>query len=99
LNELVHQLTGRFLPATNVGDIEPDAIFADFPSVFGVVDSSPVFIQRPKPKQADYYSGRYKAHCVKVQALLTADGERVYLSPVYCGSTHNKTMFDESQVV
>jgi hypothetical protein len=87
LNELIHPLTGRFLPTTNVGDTGPDALFADFPDVFGVIDSSPVFIQRPQSKQADYYSGKYKAHCVKIQALITADGECVHLSPVYCCPT------------
>jgi hypothetical protein len=50
LNQLIHPLTGRFLPATNVGDIEPDAIFADFPNAFGVVDSFPVFISRLQSK-------------------------------------------------
>jgi hypothetical protein len=99
LHELVHPLTRRFLLAPNTGDLEPDAIFTDFSNAFRVIDSSSVFIQRPPSKQADYYSAKYHAHCVKIQALITADGECVHLSPVNCDSTHNKTAFDESQVV
>jgi hypothetical protein len=99
LPELIYPLTRRFLPATNASDLGPDARFADSPNAFGVVYSYPVFIQRPQFKQAHYYFGKYKAHCMKMQPLITADGERVHLSPVYCDSTHDKAMFDNSQVV
>jgi hypothetical protein len=92
-------LTRRFLPVADTSDIQPHAIFADFSNAFGVVDASPIFIQRSKSNQKDHYSGKYKAHYVKIQALVTADGECAHLSSVYYGSSHDKTIFDDSQDV
>jgi hypothetical protein len=45
LYDLVQPLTQRFLPAANASDLQPAAIFADFPNAFGVVDASPVLIR------------------------------------------------------
>jgi hypothetical protein len=56
VHELVESLSQRFLSVENASDIQPVAIFADFPNAFGVVDASPISIQRPHFNQKDYYS-------------------------------------------
>jgi hypothetical protein len=53
LRELVGQLSQRFLTAANASDVQPIALFADFPNAFGVVDASPIFIRRPQSNQND----------------------------------------------
>jgi transposase len=72
--------------------------FEDFPHAYAIVDASPVFICRPLRHQQQYYSGKYKRHCVKVQALVTPDGQCVHISKAYRGRTHDKAIFDASNV-
>jgi hypothetical protein len=72
--------------------------FPHYAHVFAAVDASPIFINRPFGHQDHYYSGQYMRHCVKVQALVTADGQCVHLSRVYRGATHDKAIFDRSEV-
>jgi hypothetical protein len=79
--------------------MQSDAIFVDFANSFGIMDASLTFIQRLQSNQKDYYSGKYKAHCVKIRALVTADDECVHLSRVYYGSYHNKTTVYDSHIV
>jgi hypothetical protein len=85
----------QFFPATQA-DIQCEATFDNHPDAFGIVDASPIFIQRPTKHQDEYYSGKFKRHCVKVQACITPDGQCVHLSKVYRGRTHDKAMFDHS---
>jgi hypothetical protein len=57
-----------------------------------------IFINQPTRHQQQYYSGKFKRHCVKVQALVTPNGQCVHFSEVFRGSTHDKAMFDHSEV-
>jgi hypothetical protein len=50
--------------------------------VFGTVDASPVFISCPRRDQAQFYSMKFKRHCVKVQAVVAPDGQCVHFSRV-----------------
>jgi hypothetical protein len=84
---------------SNVSSVQCDHVFGNFPGVFRIVDASPVFTNRPSRHQQQYYSGKFKRHCVKVQALVTPIGQCVHLSDVFRGSTHDKAMFDHSGVV
>jgi hypothetical protein len=68
-------------------------------NAFGVVDASSVFLQSPTFDQNDYHSGEYEAQSIKILAVSPAGGECVHLSPVYCGSPHDKTRFNDSQVI
>jgi hypothetical protein len=79
-------------------DVTSEEAFENFPAVFGIVDASPVFINRPSRHQEQYYSGKFKRHCVKVQALVTPDGLCVHLSRVFRGRTHDKAIFDQSWI-
>jgi hypothetical protein len=81
-----------------VGDVVCRDAFPNYPHVFAAVDASPIFINRPKRHQAHYFSGKYRRHCVKVQALVTPDGQCIHLSRVYRGATHDKAIFDRSEV-
>jgi hypothetical protein len=94
LNEIEGQLEQFF--AQTRADIQCDISFENYPDALGVVDASPIFIQRPVRHQSQYYSGKFKWPCVKVQAFVTGDGQRVHLSKVYRGATHDKAMFDHS---
>jgi hypothetical protein len=89
---------GSLLPA-RLADVHCQKVFRNFPHVFAIVDASPVFINRPILSQQQYYSGKFKRHCVKVQALVTADGQCIHLSQVFRGSSHDKAIFDQSKVV
>jgi hypothetical protein len=72
----------RFVPSTSP-EVRCDYTFDNHREVFGVMDASPVFIQRPTWHQEDYHSGKSRRHCVKSQALVTADGQCVHLLKVY----------------
>jgi hypothetical protein len=85
----------QFFPA-NQTNIQCELTFENHPEAFCIVDASPVFIRRPAKHQTEYYSEKYKRHCVKVQACLTPDGQCVHLSKVYRGRTHDKAIFDSS---
>jgi hypothetical protein len=63
----------QFFPA-NQEHIQCELTFENYPEAFCIVGASPVFIRRPARHQTEYYSGKYKRHCVKVQACLTPDG-------------------------
>jgi hypothetical protein len=52
-HELLELLTQGFFHATNAGDVEPVAIFADLSLAFGVVDASPIPIYRSQSNQND----------------------------------------------
>jgi hypothetical protein len=86
---------GQFFPA-NQTNIQYELTFMNHPEAFCIVDASPVFIWRPARHQTEYYSGKYKRHCVKVQACLTPDGRCVHFSKVYCGRMHDRAIFDSS---
>jgi hypothetical protein len=59
----------------NAADVRSTRAFDRFPHVFAIVDASPVFINRPVFNQQQFYSGKFKRHSVKVQTLVTADGQ------------------------
>jgi hypothetical protein len=81
----------------NLGECpEPTRRFTEFPQAFGIVDASPVYIRRPGKNQKKYYSGKYKRHCVKIQAFVNADGRCLHLSQVSKGAGHDKRLFDAS---
>jgi hypothetical protein len=73
--------------------------YADFPNTFGFVDASPVFVQMRYPNQNNDNPGIYEAYNIKMQVLVTAGGELIYLAPVYYTFSHDQTMFDDSHVV
>jgi hypothetical protein len=83
----------------DVVSVHCEEVLENFPVVFAIVDASPIFINRPSRHQEQYYSGKFKRHCVKVQALVTPDGQCVHLSRVFRGCTHDKATFDQSGVV
>jgi hypothetical protein len=85
----------QFFPSTKA-EVRCERTFDNHPEVFGIADASPAFIRRPDRHQEDNQSGKYRRHCVKVQALVTADGQCLHLSKVYRRSTHNKAIFDRS---
>jgi hypothetical protein len=70
-----------------------------FPQVFGIVYASPVFISRPRGDQAQFYSGKFKHHCVKVHAFVVSDGQCIHFEQVFKGSTHDKAIFERPAVV
>jgi hypothetical protein len=76
-----------------------DAAFEHFPAAFAIVDASSIFMQRPSRHQTQYYSGKYKRHCIKVQALVTPDGQCVHLSRVFRGCMHDKLLFHLSGAI
>jgi hypothetical protein len=47
--------------------------FENYPRVFGIVAASPIFVQRLIRHADQYYSGKYRRHCVKVQVLMTPE--------------------------
>ena len=64
---------------------------------FGAVDATVFPILRPGlPNESDYYSGKHKIHCLKVQALVTPDGQCVHLSEIIPGATHDRILFTQS---
>jgi hypothetical protein len=56
--------------------------FPDDRHVLAVGDASPIFIIRLHRHKGHYYSGKYMSHCVKVQELVTRDGQCIHLSRV-----------------
>jgi hypothetical protein len=66
LHELSQSLTQHLLAEENTSDVQPVAKFAEIPNAFGAGDASPILIQRPQSNQKDYYSGKYKGHCVRI---------------------------------
>jgi hypothetical protein len=85
----------HFFPKS-LEDIHCDDAFIHFPQAFAIVDASPIFVTCPSLHQEQYYSGKFKRHCVKVQALITPDGHCAHLSAVFRGATHDKAIFDRS---
>jgi hypothetical protein len=77
----------------------PTTSFATFADAFGIVDASPIFIERPIVNQGEYYSGKYKRPCIKVQAFVNPDGLCLHLSKVSKGAGHDKRLFDASGLV
>jgi hypothetical protein len=84
---------------TNASAVIPTLAFVRYEDVFGIVDPTPIYIQRPKFDNQRYYSGKFKRHCVKIQALVTAEGQCVHRSRVFPGTRHDKGIFDESGIL
>jgi hypothetical protein len=72
--------------------------FDNYLAVFCAVDASPIFIERPNEHQKQFYSGKYKRNCVKIQVLIIPDGTCVHLSVVYPGATYDKRTSDHSKI-
>jgi hypothetical protein len=68
-----------------VGDMICREVLLDFPHVFAVVDTSPIFINQLFRHQEHYSSGKYIRHCV-------------HLSRVDRGATHDRAIFGRSEV-
>jgi hypothetical protein len=66
----------RFIPMS-LADINSRDEFIQFPQVFAIVDASPIVVTQPIVHQEQYYSGKFKRHCVKAQAFVTPDGRCV----------------------
>lgn len=70
-------------------------IFTNRTNIKTVLDTFPVRINRPINNQRIFYSGKYKAHCVKFQALADLEGNIVWYSGPHPGSTHDKRLLVE----
>lgn len=92
---VIAPLLEAFFPR-DITEVQCNDVFEDFQNVFGIVDASPVFINRPGRNQQQYYSGKFKRHCVKIQALVIPNGQCVHVSQVFRGRTHDKALFDQS---
>jgi hypothetical protein len=84
------------MPNTLADCPEATRSFAEFPETFGIVDPSPIFIEKPTKNQKKYYSGKFKNHCVKIQTFVNADGRCLHLSEASKGAAHDKSLFDAS---
>jgi hypothetical protein len=71
--DAIQALLEQFFPKGQA-DVRPDRIFEKYPEVYVIVDPSPIFSQKPSRHQGQYYSVKFKRHCIKIQALVTADG-------------------------
>jgi hypothetical protein len=67
-----------------------------------IIDGTERRRQRPKnpEKQAQFYSGKKKAHTEKNVLVVNATSERVlFLSATYAGKVHDKKIADQEQIV
>jgi hypothetical protein len=53
----------------------------------------------PVINQGQGYFGRFRRRCVKVQAVVTADGQCIQLSEPFRGSAHGKAIISQSKVM
>jgi hypothetical protein len=85
--------------AKTAQDVHCPFTLESLPQVFGIVDASPVFINRPPQDRVQFYSVKFKRRCVKVQALVAPDGQCVHFSRVLHGVTHDTVIFDWSRII
>jgi hypothetical protein len=55
---------------TKASAVIPTLAVVGYENLFGIVDATPIYIQRPTFDNHRYCSGKCKRHCVKIQALV-----------------------------
>jgi hypothetical protein len=91
--QVIGEPLGRFFPISEA-KIRCNTTFENHLEAFSIINASPAFIRQASRHQNEYYSGKFKRHCVKVQAFVTADEQCVHLSKVCDSWTHNKAIID-----
>lgn len=78
-----------------------DRVIEEFPVVEVLIDSREQRIRRPtgQEQQRPYYSGKKKAHTMKMQAVVSLEGRVQAVSVSVPGSTSDLSLLDESEVV
>jgi hypothetical protein len=82
----------------NIADVVCRDVFPDFPHVFAIVDAPRSSLIGHLNAKSTTTRGSICALFLEVQALITPDGQCVHLSRVYCGATHDKAIFDCSEM-
>lgn len=67
-------------------------------SCIGFIDGTAREICRPQRDQQDFYSGHYRMHCVKYQAVTLPNGIIVDLCGPWMGSLHDATIYRLSDI-
>ena len=101
--EVLHQLLGDEVAWPDEEQRKKkgmDQFLEEFADVVAIVDATEQPIQRPQDgeTQRRFYSGKKKRHTVKHQIVVTPEGEIIHTGEAASGSTHDKTMFDDSGV-
>jgi hypothetical protein len=101
--EVLHQLLGDEVAWPDEEQRKKkgmDQFLEEFADVVAIVDATEQPIQRPQDDETQrrFYSGKKKRHTVKHQIVVTPEGEIIHTGEAASGSTHDKTMFDDSGV-
>lgn len=73
--------------------------FEDYPLLLGSVDATVQRIQKPSQNQEEYYSGKHKCHCIKVQAFVSPEGLLMNHSKLVKGAVHDFNLFKNSELI
>lgn len=75
--------------------------FKHFPDAVGACDVALLFVNKPKgfQEQKGWYSGKHKAHGLKLQAIVNPDGLCVHFDLSQRGNIHDKKVFDLSNAL
>ena len=68
----------------------------DWPMLLGSVDATIQKINRPTVNQKEYFSGKHKTHCVKVQGFVSPTGLLIHYTNSVPGSVHDFNLFKTS---
>ena len=90
-------LVQAFIPKKR-GEISSKRKFYYYPDAIGAVDATVFQILKPSEDEESYYSGKHGIHCLKVQALVTPDGQCVHLSEAIPGKRHDRILFTQSRL-
>ena len=74
-------------------------LFENFPNAICAIDASVQEISRPRQNQKQWYSGKHKKHCIKVQAAVGPKGLLMDVRGPVPGSIHDFHLFEASNIL
>jgi hypothetical protein len=98
LFKVVNELEYAFLSRLDVDNAIHTA-FENMNRSTCLLDSFPIYINRPSRNQGLFYNGKYKRHILKVQALVDHRGNLIWFSGPHVGCQHDVSLFYEHHPV
>ena len=105
LERIIRKVTNTYFPIF-IWKFIPKSIptcktqFTNYPSAVGAVDSTTIKFYQPSSKtlKQKSWDGKNKVNGIKLQALVNPAGIAIHICTDYLGATHDKKLFDLSEV-
>ena len=98
MTTLTDPFSAALIPRTREDVPKAKGSVTKHPEVLGAVDATLFEIAKPRDRALNqkYFSGKHWRHGLKLQAVVSADGQAVYISPLFPGHRHDASIFRKS---